>query len=71
LDNRPFDYLGLPMSTLEIPWDAVAENAVEMLLAKIENPRMSLPSRAVAYSPEIRGGTCAPPPPPQTAHAEA
>lgn len=61
-DNRTFDYQGLPMSTLEIPWDAVAENAVDMILAKIEKPKLDLSSRAVAYSMDVKGGTCAPPP---------
>lgn len=60
-DNRPFDYLGVPMSTLEIPWDTVAENAVDLILAKIEAPSRKIPARAVAYGWEARGGTCAPP----------
>ncbi len=53
---------GRCLTSFLMPWRAVAHEAVDMLLAKIAQPDVPLPSRAVPYPPLQAGESCSPPP---------
>ncbi|MDX1931941.1 MAG: LacI family DNA-binding transcriptional regulator [Capsulimonadales bacterium] len=59
LGGGSVDHLGVSLTSLGIPYDEIGRQAVDMLLARIENPSLSL--RPVAVPPcFIVGGTCLP-----------
>ncbi len=62
-DNRLYEYADRPLSTILIPWEQVAFDSIEMMLAKVADREGMLPARAVSYKQELPGETCAPPPP--------
>lgn len=56
IDDRYF----LPMHTVSNAMEQVGRGGVEMLLEKLENPRVALPTRAVS-AVLLNGATCMPP----------
>ncbi len=59
-DDRPASAIGLPITTMCIPAEAMGYNAVDTVLQKLDNPDKMLPTQALPFS-FIEGITCAPP----------